>query len=206
MLKLGYFRGSVYIKFTEKDFLKHLSSYFWITTPCWQYAWSDSLSESDYQDDLDHIVSFFDRTTKPRFKDPGEPQYIKFGLPGKRQASPEDYTTAYTIPLYFILVSPNSKPSGLGMKMWVWIHVHNLHFHWLLLSGRRASVNTSLASRPGKAVNSRCSVEVLLKQSIQRRRKNLDCQANTYPASGRLVHHVSCRSFPLLMYLSCDNF
>uniref|UniRef100_A0A8H7Y427 Uncharacterized protein n=1 Tax=Psilocybe cubensis TaxID=181762 RepID=A0A8H7Y427_PSICU len=37
------------------------------------------LEESDFIDDLDHIVRCFDKTTKPRFRNAEEPQYIKFG-------------------------------------------------------------------------------------------------------------------------------
>jgi len=37
------------------------------------------LTDSPYIDDLDHIVRCFDRTTKLRFRDADEHQYIKFG-------------------------------------------------------------------------------------------------------------------------------
>ena len=37
------------------------------------------LEESDYIDDLDHIVRCFDKTTKIRFSNAGQVQYIKFG-------------------------------------------------------------------------------------------------------------------------------
>jgi len=37
------------------------------------------LSESEFLDDIDHIIGCFDKTTKPRFRDDQEPQYIKFG-------------------------------------------------------------------------------------------------------------------------------
>ncbi|KAF9528181.1 hypothetical protein CPB83DRAFT_767302 [Crepidotus variabilis] len=37
------------------------------------------LTESDFLDDLEHIVKCFDRTTKIRFRSSDEPQYIKFG-------------------------------------------------------------------------------------------------------------------------------
>ena len=30
-------------------------------------------------DDVDHIATCFDKTTKPRFRNVDEPQYIKFG-------------------------------------------------------------------------------------------------------------------------------
>ncbi|KAG2006022.1 hypothetical protein CC2G_002380 [Coprinopsis cinerea AmutBmut pab1-1] len=37
------------------------------------------LADSDFVEDLDHIVECFDRTTKLRFRHGQEPQYIKFG-------------------------------------------------------------------------------------------------------------------------------
>ncbi|KAJ3492910.1 hypothetical protein NLJ89_g11141 [Agrocybe chaxingu] len=37
------------------------------------------LEDSEFIEDLDHIIQCFDRTTKLRFKQPDEPQYIKFG-------------------------------------------------------------------------------------------------------------------------------
>ena len=37
------------------------------------------LEGSDFLDEIDHIVSCFDKTTKIRFKDDKDPQYIKFG-------------------------------------------------------------------------------------------------------------------------------
>jgi len=39
----------------------------------------DLLTESSFADDLDHICSCFDKTTKPRFRNAEDPQYIKFG-------------------------------------------------------------------------------------------------------------------------------
>ena len=40
---------------------------------------SEALLDSKYIDDLDHIIRCFDKTTKPRFRDAKEPQYVKFG-------------------------------------------------------------------------------------------------------------------------------
>ena len=37
------------------------------------------MAESTYIDDLDHIVRCFDKTTKLRFRDRNDPQFIKFG-------------------------------------------------------------------------------------------------------------------------------
>lgn len=37
------------------------------------------LTGSPFFDDLDHITECFDKTTKPRFRNESDPQYIKFG-------------------------------------------------------------------------------------------------------------------------------
>ena len=37
------------------------------------------LAESNFLDDLDHIVGCFDKTTKLRFRNAEEPQFVKFG-------------------------------------------------------------------------------------------------------------------------------
>ncbi|KAF9526169.1 hypothetical protein CPB83DRAFT_908573 [Crepidotus variabilis] len=56
-----YFHGSVFVTTAAKGFLQ------------------ETLSESPFIDDLDHITSCFDKTTKLRFRNDQEPQYIKFG-------------------------------------------------------------------------------------------------------------------------------
>jgi len=42
----------------------------------------DYLEDSEFLEDLDHIVGCFDKTTKLRFRNSNEPQYIKFGGAG----------------------------------------------------------------------------------------------------------------------------
>ena len=37
------------------------------------------LAESDFLEDLSHIVKCFDKTTKLRFRNADEPQFVKFG-------------------------------------------------------------------------------------------------------------------------------
>ena len=37
------------------------------------------LAESDFLEDLNHIVKCFDKTTKLRFRNADEPQFVKFG-------------------------------------------------------------------------------------------------------------------------------
>ncbi|KDR70823.1 hypothetical protein GALMADRAFT_254436 [Galerina marginata CBS 339.88] len=56
-----YFSGSVFVTMHARHFLQ---SY---------------LSESPFLDDIDHIIRCFDKTTKLRFKNADEPQYVKFG-------------------------------------------------------------------------------------------------------------------------------
>ncbi|KAF9523664.1 hypothetical protein CPB83DRAFT_862443 [Crepidotus variabilis] len=56
-----YFHGSVFVTLAAKDFLRK------------------TLSESPFLDDLDHITACFDKTTKTRFRNAEDPQYVKFG-------------------------------------------------------------------------------------------------------------------------------
>jgi len=46
----------------------------------------DYLQGTTFLEDLDHIVSCFDKTTKLRFRNSDEPQYVKFG--GARDNDP----------------------------------------------------------------------------------------------------------------------
>ncbi|KAF6746720.1 hypothetical protein DFP72DRAFT_822694 [Ephemerocybe angulata] len=63
-----HFFGSVFVSIQAKLFLSEL------------------LSESFYLEDLDHIVDQFDTTTKLRFRNDSEPQFIRFG--GNRDSDP----------------------------------------------------------------------------------------------------------------------
>ncbi|KAF9523699.1 hypothetical protein CPB83DRAFT_862504 [Crepidotus variabilis] len=56
-----YFHGSVFVTLAAKEFIQKV------------------LSQSDFLNDLEHISACFDKTTKLRFRDDKEPQYIKFG-------------------------------------------------------------------------------------------------------------------------------
>jgi len=56
-----HFHGSVFVTILARRFLEGF------------------LADSSYLDDLDHIVSCFDKTTKLRFRKAEEPQYVKFG-------------------------------------------------------------------------------------------------------------------------------
>ncbi|KAG5633528.1 hypothetical protein DXG03_007235, partial [Asterophora parasitica] len=37
------------------------------------------LNDSKFAEDVDHITNCFDKTTKLRFRNSSEPQYVKFG-------------------------------------------------------------------------------------------------------------------------------
>ncbi|KJA20618.1 hypothetical protein HYPSUDRAFT_166744 [Hypholoma sublateritium FD-334 SS-4] len=56
-----HFHGSVFVSINAHRFLENY------------------LTESPFLDDIDHIVRCFDKTTKLRFRNADEPQYIKFG-------------------------------------------------------------------------------------------------------------------------------
>ncbi|KAF5317127.1 hypothetical protein D9611_003509 [Ephemerocybe angulata] len=56
-----HFHGSVFVSLHARVFISNL------------------LSESEFLDDLDTIVKSFDKTTKLRFRNAGEPQFVKFG-------------------------------------------------------------------------------------------------------------------------------
>lgn len=64
-----HFHGSIFVSIHARLFLERL------------------LSESPFLDDLDHIVRCFDKTTKLRFRNSEEPQFIKFG--GTRDNEPD---------------------------------------------------------------------------------------------------------------------
>ncbi|KAF9559594.1 hypothetical protein CPC08DRAFT_736124 [Agrocybe pediades] len=56
-----HFHGAIFVSVHAKVFLQEF------------------LKDSDFIDDVDHIVNCFNDTTKPRFRNIEEPQYIKFG-------------------------------------------------------------------------------------------------------------------------------
>ncbi|KAH6917102.1 hypothetical protein BKA70DRAFT_1367619 [Coprinopsis sp. MPI-PUGE-AT-0042] len=56
-----HFHGSVFVSINARVFL------------------DEYLADSDFVEDLDHIVRCFDKTTKVRFSSDKQPQYIKFG-------------------------------------------------------------------------------------------------------------------------------
>ncbi|KAF9526171.1 hypothetical protein CPB83DRAFT_896323 [Crepidotus variabilis] len=63
-----YFHGSVFVTVAARNFLKK------------------NLSESDFLDEIEDIISCFDKTTKLCFRDDQDPQYIKFG--GRKDNDP----------------------------------------------------------------------------------------------------------------------
>ena len=75
---LGHFHGSVFVTIHARRFLEGLSCQtrpiISLVNLCLVH-----LSDSAFLDDLDHIATCFDKTTKLRFRNSEEPQYVKFG-------------------------------------------------------------------------------------------------------------------------------
>ncbi len=74
----GYFHGSVFITLKAKDFLKGLLDPSFAPSTILK-MFLDLLAESPFADDLDLICGCFDKTTKPRFRNAEDPQFIRFG-------------------------------------------------------------------------------------------------------------------------------
>ena len=75
---IGHFHGSIFVSIYARKFLEG-SSDLPIKSNIEVNVSSGALQDSNYIDDLDHIIRCFDKTTKPRFRDANEPQYVKFG-------------------------------------------------------------------------------------------------------------------------------
>ena len=76
---IGYFRGSVFVTLRAKDHLKSLPVIL-SCRPSWFYfPPPELLNDSRFVDDVDDITDCFDKTTKPRFRNPSDPQFVKFG-------------------------------------------------------------------------------------------------------------------------------
>jgi len=65
----------------------------------------DFLAESPFLDDLDHIVRCFDKTTKARFRNTDEPQYIKFGSTHDNDATCNVRFGQLKLPGYFKILN-----------------------------------------------------------------------------------------------------
>ena len=72
-------RAGDYLK--GSSFALHLIYEWSIETP------TELLVDSPYLDDLDNISDCFDKTTKTRFRNASEPQYVKFGSTRDNDAS-----------------------------------------------------------------------------------------------------------------------
>ena len=76
----GHYHGSVFVKVLCRLFLEGsgfmLKLYIYLAHTLSIIGF---LAASDFLDDLDHIVSCFDNTTKLRFRSTDEPQFVKFG-------------------------------------------------------------------------------------------------------------------------------
>jgi hypothetical protein len=84
IITTGHFHGSVFVTIHARLFLESMSCIVrdvFNTQPFLDY-----LQGSTFLADLEHIVGCFDKTTKLRFRNAEEPQYIKFG--GARDNDP----------------------------------------------------------------------------------------------------------------------
>jgi hypothetical protein len=76
-ITIGLFHGSVFIAVHARLFLESVSC---VLPDIYDVQCRvDYLQESPFLADLDNIVECFDKTTKLRFRNSDEPQYIKFG-------------------------------------------------------------------------------------------------------------------------------
>jgi hypothetical protein len=77
----GHFHGSVFVNISCRLFLEGTGFNFihYNHRQAHTLTVVEFLAESDFLEDLDHIVSCFDKTTKLRFKNADEPQFVKFG-------------------------------------------------------------------------------------------------------------------------------
>jgi len=78
-IELGYFQGSLFVNFRATDFLKGSLSYSASQKLIFKKNALEFLSESKFLNEIDHIIECFETTTKPRFRNDQDPQYIKFG-------------------------------------------------------------------------------------------------------------------------------
>jgi hypothetical protein len=81
VFETGFFKGSIFVTSNAKDFLDSSSlplHFNWALTRTFT-TYEEILQGSTYLEDAPDIARRFDKTTKLRFRDPEEPQYIKFG-------------------------------------------------------------------------------------------------------------------------------
>jgi hypothetical protein len=75
----GHFHGSIFVSIHARAFLDS-KIFLPVPTHIDSSTNSDYLADSTFVNDLDHIVSCFDTTTKLRFRSDDGPEYIKFGF------------------------------------------------------------------------------------------------------------------------------
>ena len=75
----GHFHGSVFVSILCRLFLEGIGFILYNRHHAHTLTIVGFLAESDFLDDLDHIVRCFDKTTKLRFRSADEPQFVKFG-------------------------------------------------------------------------------------------------------------------------------
>jgi hypothetical protein len=101
------------VTFKAKDFMKGLSfrPFIRISGVDFTICRADLLTDSTFIDDLDHITECFDKTTKPRFRNADDPQYIKFG--GTRDNDPSCGIRFGQLKIAGYIISLSISPIGL---------------------------------------------------------------------------------------------
>jgi hypothetical protein len=90
VLSLGYFKGSIFV---TRAALRHLngeamySSYNLLQVKYSTPRFQELFQDTRFREDIPFMVEKFDKTTKLAFRDPTDPQYIKFGRPSDKDAS-----------------------------------------------------------------------------------------------------------------------
>ncbi|PPQ65510.1 hypothetical protein CVT24_010806 [Panaeolus cyanescens] len=91
VFRSGYFQGSVFVTVRARLLLKsELESFsfdFFVVLANLDQQLPGLLIDSEYLDDIDDILEAFDDTTKLRFRDPQDPQYVRFGGVGDNDTS-----------------------------------------------------------------------------------------------------------------------
>ena len=79
----------MFVNDNARSFLQGQSSHFHVPVfqPFIETALKAFLADSPYIDDIEHITRCFDKTTKPRFRNASEPQYVRFGSVRDNDAS-----------------------------------------------------------------------------------------------------------------------
>jgi hypothetical protein len=89
-LSLGYFKGSIFVTRAASRHLNGEVIYFGYNVLQLKYSsprFQELLQNTRFQEDIPFMVEKFDKSTKLAFRDPTDPQYIKFGRARDKDAS-----------------------------------------------------------------------------------------------------------------------